>query len=163
MGSLIHAGTALGSRMIVAENCRELRVDGLLNLSHDSVSTSKTAWCAFYLRPEWIEEMPVVFCLEDWTIREIDWHMNEQGWVCYELPERWTDTMRTVAGQEGVACAAKFGAVWCLESVKWLLYRHYFASITGLRKWPASWPQWPHGRRAQDVYEAEKNKIQRAI
>lgn len=129
-------------------------VRGKVNLSHDGIITQKNAFCTFTVFANWAQRLPIVHCQEPWIIKDSDWHVGDAGWVCYELPERWVAEVEKVAQTEGQISASRYAVTWCVESVKWLLYRHYYASTVGLRKWPEGWPQWRHGAKGRGDYLA---------
>ena len=86
----------LGSGFNLDPDARWAKVTGLLNLSHDDVTTAKHARCRFALTPEWKSTPPVVWCLEDWVRRDIDWHAGVGGIICYVLDEQWCDLVSQV-------------------------------------------------------------------
>jgi len=127
-------------------------VSGELNLSHDAVSTPRTARCRFHLRPDWRRQLPLVQCCEPWVRNDWNWHAGEGGLLCYILDEQWRDVVGEVLNQEGIAAASGFAACVCLRNVRWLLYRHYIGRITKMAGWPTTWPAWPHGEAGRRDY-----------
>ena len=132
-------------------------VTGMLNLSHDDVKTAKRAHCKITFGPEWRLQLPVVHCREPWIRHDWDWHAGKGGLLCYILDEQWKDCVGLVFEQEGNAAAALYAASLCVRNVRWLLYRHHIAHVTGIKKWPMEWPAWPHGDTGRREYFRGKN------
>jgi len=122
-------------------------VSGFLNLSHDEITTSKSARCLIKLSPEWSLFPPRVWCLEPWVRFEPDWHAGvgtNKDQLCYVLAQEWCDLVAKVWIDEGPAAALAYAAGFCLRNIQWLLYRHYIGHITQMSIWPTDWPSRPH-------------------
>ena len=131
---------------------------GSLNLSYDQVSTRASSACEIRIERFWRTQLPKVFCRAPWR-REVlpqkgnaEWHVNPDGSLCYELPERWQCTLAHAEAQLGPDTAGRLAAAWCLGSVRWLLYHHLEAYRVNLQTWPAEWPAWGHYERGPAEY-----------
>lgn len=133
---------------------------GTLNLSHDEITTRKTARCEIQLVPDWKSQLPVVRCREVWVRNDWNWHAGNGGVLCYVLDEQWRDFVGEVLDRDGAMAASLFAACLCLRNVRWLLYRHYIASITKLVEWPKDWPAWPHGDIGHKDYLRETRRVE---
>lgn len=135
-------------------------VSGMLNLSHDEIKTPKIARCEFRLAPDWQSQLPVVRCRESWVRNDWNWHAGNGGTLCYILDDQWRDLVSEIANCEGIAAAGHFAACLCSRNVRWLLYRHYIASVTKMIEWPKDWPAWPHGEIARRDYLRETGRAE---
>lgn len=127
-----------------------------LNLSHDRISSSIDAHCIITADDNWVMNQPEVICREHWVRRHIDWHVGEDGGLCYDLDLRWLEKVSTVFQSEGIRAAAKFAAEWCLHHTKALLWKHHYAYVHNIEKWPSDWPAWGHGDVGRMEYRSEK-------
>jgi hypothetical protein len=156
---LLHLGTRLrhylepGSRLRIDDHAGMGVVTGLLNLSHDEITTSVSARCSFQFASDWPTHVPVVSTSEPWLIRDTEWHAYSDGSLCYIYHKEWEDDVPPLVSTHDIGVAAEFAAYWCIRSVRWLLYRHHFAFEHGIKKWPAQWPFWPHGEKADREYQ----------
>lgn len=165
---LLHFGTRIKqylwpfSRMRIDESGGTGSVTGLLNLSHDDIQTSICAKCSFEFVANWDKCLPIVRTDEPWLRHGgAEWHMFSNGSLCYLYAQHWRDDVPASVSQYDIATAAAFAASWCVRSVKWLLYRHHFAFEHGIKRWPAEWPFWPHGQKAESEYEKFKRRYQK--
>lgn len=138
------------------QDARWVKVMGLLNLSHDDVTTTKQVRCRFELIPEWRSEPPAVWCLEDWVRCDVDWHAGRGGILCYVLDEQWRDVVSKVQMGGDNYAATRYAVSLCLRNVRWLLYRHYIAHVTRLRTWPGEWQAWSHGAPGRMEYRSQR-------
>lgn len=145
-----------GSGFNLDPDARWAKVTGLLNLSHDAVTTAKQARCRFALTPEWKSAPPTVWCLDDWVRCEIDWHAGVGGIICYVLDEQWCDLVLQAQRDGGDQAATRYAISLCLRNVRWLLYRHHIAHVTRIRTWPGEWPAWPHGSAGRKEYRCQR-------
>jgi hypothetical protein len=131
---------------------------GRLPLQIGGIDTVQSAEIEVRIGPNWINLMPSVWCKESWMKVGADWHAGKGGIICYELDLRWTELCQNVHDSEGVAAAARYGATWLFKSVAWLIYRHHYAHVMGIQKWPPEWPFWPHGDEGRKLY-SESSKV----
>lgn len=132
------------------------RAEGRLNLSHDNVITDRGARCQWRILPNWREVPPLAFCLKTWVKRDIDWHGGTGGWLCYVLDNEWRDEIASVEHKEGAVAAMSYAVQYATRNLRWLLYRHFMASVTGITEWPAEWNQWAHSEAGRREYERTK-------
>lgn len=131
---------------------------GSLNLSFNQVSTRAYSDCGFYVGRSWRTRPPVVFCRAPWrppvsaSGGNAEWHVNGDGSLCYELPDRWQRTLTDAEAEHGVSIVLRLAAAWCLSSVRWLLYHHLEAFRANLQLWPTEWPAWGHYERGRAEY-----------
>jgi hypothetical protein len=135
-------GSSPGIR--VSPDSRQASFSGYLNLSHTNVESDVNAYCQFHVFCDWETQLPALFCHEPWVKKDWDWHVGKDGNVCYELPLRWQDHIRKVRQEAGFVLAIGYAATWCLNSTRWLLYRHHFAYENSISVWPKNWPAWRH-------------------
>jgi hypothetical protein len=153
----IHEQLVVREFLIQDQNKLSIVVKGRLGLSHDDIATPTTAHCTFIVDREWLATPPQVICAENWVIKgQPDWHVSRGGTLCFELDVNWRDLVGQVSEESGLGVAAEFATGWCLNSARWLLYRHSLASQLGLKKWPRSWPYWSHGEMGRREYEKMK-------
>jgi len=110
-----------------------------------------------FITGNWSLIPPRIICSEKWLRRESDWHIYENGELCYVLPDEWKDTIQENITRHGVRYAIEMGTVWCYDNVVDLLNKHWIAYCDGLITWPQAWPAWKHGEDGIKQYECEKN------
>ena len=131
-------------------NC-VIQVIGQLPLGDQEFSTGKKARCAFKVDSQWVQKTPEVICLEPWIIRGLaDWHIDENGRLCYEFDLNWEQELSAMVEQYTLGLTADYATQWLLNSTRSLLRRHLFASRNGITTWPKSWDFWPHERTAAE-------------
>ena len=149
-----------GSRGVLIERRDwSAKVSGIINLSHDKIETDFTANCLVIVPHDWWNKRPQVFCNDYWVKKNIDFHVGEDGWVCYELDLRWTKYVSGVKQREGIRAAALYAAAWCLHHCRWLLYRHRCFYVDNVVEWPADLPAWGHGDHGRK--EFLKNELRK--
>ena len=149
-------------------NIQTVTICGELPLEHDSISTDVSARCRFTLNEKWRGVMPMVECNSPWVKRLVDepslypgfefgnpdWHINRNGSLCWEYLPHWRDEVLKTELKEGRTAVLLFAVTWMIHSVKWLLYRHHYATLNGIEKWPKDWEFWDHkGNAAEQEYE----------
>jgi hypothetical protein len=132
------------------------RVEGRLCLAHDDVITDRNAHCRLMISPQWRTVPPSAFCLEPWAKSHMDWHAGSGGWLCYVLDNEWRDHIAAVEQNEGNKAAMIYAVQYCIRNLRWLLYRHFMASVIGISEWPKDWPQWSHAEAGRREYEQTK-------
>ena len=157
---LLHLASGITSRLL--QGSAWMKVDqqtwtaecgGLLNLSHDDLQTDTSAKCVFIICHNWIDTMPIVCCEEPWLKKMgADWHVYKNGVLCFELDLRWKDQVARAVQEHGTMHGAAYAATWCLNSSRWLLYRHHYAHVHNIHQWPKEWPSWRHGKDGQRDY-----------
>ena len=133
-------------------SCKWLTLYGRLPLEISGFETVQSAEIVIRITPDWIGQIPSVWCKENWMKSGADWHASKDGMICYELDLRWTEECRSVLHKEGAIAVARYCAAWLLKSVSWLVYRHHYAHVMGIQKWPPEWPFWPHGDEGRKLY-----------
>lgn len=130
------------------------KVTGILNLSHDGITTSISTKCCFTFGPNWMQILPKVETEAVWLRRgDPKWHTFSDGSLCFVYRPHWRDQIRAALDESDVAKAAEFAVMWCVRSTRWLLYRHHFAHEHGITEWPKDWPSWSHDGTEQLAYE----------
>ena len=134
----------------------KVTVFGDLSLAHDDIITAECAKCSFIITNRWRSQLPKVICYSQWLKRgDPDWHVDRHGVLCWEFDLMWKKTILSVERSEGNSNTLTLASTWLVHSVQWLLYRHYYATTTGITAWPESWPSWKHGiKAASEQYEA---------
>ena len=112
--------------------------------------------CEFVLTERLLDLPPAVRCFNKWIRREIDWHVYNDGTLCYELPQRWKDVLAQIDTENGERVAGICALDWCLAGVRKLLSFHLIAYSEGLRTWPKSWQAWKHFPGGPIQYLREK-------
>ncbi len=135
-------------------------VRGELNLAHDGIVTDVVAECEFSFVKEWRVQMPKVTCFSPWIRKGGDWHIYNDGSLCWEFDLMWRDKIAEVEKKEGSISVIQLAGAWIIHSAQWLLYRHHYAAIHGITTWPSNWPYWRHGPKAagEQYRELQKQK-----
>lgn len=139
------------------ESRYQIGVGGTLLISEGK---RDSALCRFHISPNFIEQMPEVYCFEPWIRREIDWHFFSSGKLCWQYPPFWREWMRLVASETDLAGTVAYAARWCMTATRSLLHKHRLGRELGLTKWSPAWTEWAHGEAAaRRQYEAYKNQV----
>jgi hypothetical protein len=144
-------------RAIVHPRGKVIEITGHCPLHFDGKILKKLAFCRIIYTEDWHVNMPIVFPEAPWIKKDPDWHMYDNGALCYELDVRWHETLSNIWHKDGASIAAHTAAQWLTESAGLLLGRHYYASLTGIKKWPTEWADWKHGNEGVRQYDRLKN------
>jgi len=137
---------------------------GQLNLSHQDIATRVNASCSLCIPSNWMERSPALRCLEIWIRgRERrdtrpEWHINDDDSFCYVLDAEWKELLDSVRSEHGPEAAMTAAAYYCINNVRWLLFRHLEGYRRKLRKWPREWPQWAHYAAGLQDYLAQRHR-----
>lgn len=101
---------------------------------------------------------PRVVCHETWMKVDSDWHINEDGTLCWVLAREWSDVMAW-KGKPAKAIITE-GHTWLMNGVRCLISRHKVAHDEKLTKWPEEWPQWDHQQKGVEQYERERRRAE---
>ena len=122
-----------------------LRFDARIPLKHDQVETSAEANCRFWLFPHFETMMPRVSCADYWVRKDIEWHINTDGTLCYELAERWKRQMSVLKKRLTPSDLMYVASNWCLHHTQSLLFRHLHGYENNMTIWPTKWKAFRHG------------------
>lgn len=122
-----------------------VRFNARIPLKHDKIETIAEATCHFQLFREFERKMPQVSCSEYWIRKDIEWHINTNGTLCYELAERWKRYMADLTQKLSRADLMYVASHWCLHHIQSLLYRHLHGYENNMTVWPAQWKAFRHG------------------
>jgi hypothetical protein len=138
------------------------KILGVLNLSHDEIETDLLAYCSFEICHDWWKNLPTAYCNDYWVRKDIDFHIGEDGWICFDVDVRWQKYVANVLKQEGMRAAALYGAAWFSHHCRWLLYRHHYFYVNNISEWPKDLPAWGHGNEGRrEFFLNEFRKRQR--
>lgn len=104
----------------------------------------------------WIGQIPQVFLAErpKWLQTGLDWHVLENKWVCYELPNRWQDHLIGLL-KTGARNIDELAAQWVIRATAHVLHVNYVCHRTGRKSWPTAIPFWQHGDAGPRQYLSE--------
>lgn len=127
---------------------------GTLYLDGGGLVAPFVALCTVGMPWDVLQQMPRIMCHDYWVIRGgAEWHLLLDGSLCLDFPPRWKDHIELVLVRHGEAAANSYAAEYLFNSAQWLLNHHKYAFQEGLKKWPSSWPGWPHNvDRALEIY-----------
>jgi hypothetical protein len=153
-----------GTSKIVSSGVATVR--GRLNLSHQNIETKIIGNCSFCFLPNWRRSAPALRCNASWVRRpkdlklRADWHINADESLCYVLDTEWEDCLADIEAKHGVGLTIESAAFYCVNSARWLLYRHLEGYRRKLIGWPREWPYWPHYLAGLAEYAARKRRHQ---
>ena len=120
---------------------RYIELEGYLNLP-----TNSKAKCKFTFKDNCFIRLPRVVCYEKWIKKgDLDWHIYPDGELCYELPERWENTLKLLKNKITFQESIEYAILWCINSSRDLLYKHLLAFRYDIDIWPKEWDYWGHG------------------
>jgi hypothetical protein len=110
----------------------------------------------------WTRHIPKVTLAERpmWLKTGADWHVFANGWVCFELPERWCDHILNLLDL-GVGDIPELASQWITRATAHILHVHYVCHHTGRKAWPPSIPAWKHGDEGRLEYKREKESARK--
>lgn len=158
LGMLLKEELVENHGTVLNKSAGTMEVTGKLSLAHDDFKTHKSARCRIKVTPDWSVQPPKVWCVESWVRHDWDWHAGDGGRLCYVIDEQWGDLVGSVFDQQGQLAAARYAVALCLRNVRWLLYRHYIASVMNIKVWPEDWKAWSHGDKGIREYLRERGR-----
>ena len=134
-------------------NGTSLSFDGNVQISGVDVP------CSYKLFWPWHKIRPSVTCCESWVRREADWHVSDNGELCWVHAHLWKDVLRGLdeflSGPELIATAA----YWCVEHSSSLMAKHLEADrVSYSGPWPEEWDAWAHYADGDAEYEKAKRR-----
>jgi hypothetical protein len=126
----------------------KIGVRGVLNLRDLAAETTYSADCTFIVSTNWRRFPPKVFCFENWVRHSIDWHIFDDGSLCYEFFKRWADRVALVDHSNQAHETVRYAAKWCVHASRSLLEKHLLADRQNIKTWPGKWDAWSHGVEA---------------
>ena len=160
----IHPDTAVppGGKKIISFGIATVR--GKLNLSHQNIESKVAADCSLCVPLCWLLNAPALRCTANWIRRPIDpllranWHVNDDDSLCYVLDPEWKDCLTDIRSKNPVLII-RSAAFYCVNSARWLLYRHLEGYRRNLKDWPIKeWPCWPHSVGGLRAYRDRKRQ-----
>lgn len=149
-----------GGRKIISRGIATVR--GALNLTHQNIETKVAVRCSFCVPVRWYENAPALRCTERWIRRPSDpllranWHVNDDDSLCYVLDPEWRDCLADIRAKNP-ELVIRSAAFYCVNSARWLVYRHLEGYRRNLKDWPSEeWPSWPHSIGGLRAYRAQK-------
>lgn len=137
---------ATGAKLVWQGRYRSVLLQGRLGLSHDEVATRETASVTIEVPQQWQTIPPLARCYETWIKRDVEWHSssNFDRVLCYVFPGHWEHHLGMLSSRELDKSVAHHAAIWCINSLAWLLYRHLYAHERGITEWNPAWGGWAH-------------------
>jgi len=149
-----------GGKKIVSPGVATVR--GTLNLSHQNIVSKVLTHCSFCVSLNWLRTAPAFRCAASWIRRPVDpllranWHVNDDNSLCYVLDPEWEDCLTDTRAKNS-DLIIRSAAFYCVNSARWLLYRHLEGYRRNLRDWPIKeWPCWPHSIGGLRAYRAHR-------
>lgn len=123
---------------------------------------SASARLAACIPNNWRAAQPQVYCSESWIRKELDWHLYEDGSLCWEHPLQWKDRCEICFSvlDNGQACDRL--AYDLVTNVRYLVGRHWKGAELGLVKWPSDWLQLSHHDPGTREYLKSRRKFFKA-
>jgi len=142
------------------ENCPRIQTDrypntsyleGVLNLSHGGIQIDQCADLKISIPHDWIDTLPRIICTSPWTMwrpgGNPDWHIYGDRSLCWVLDTEWTFNLNRFFSKFSADATVEVAGYWCLNNVRWLLWRHYLSFTMGESNWKKhDWDAWPHRR-----------------
>lgn len=158
----VHTDSTLtsGTCKIISRGVATVR--GKLNLSHQNIETNAVADCSFCIARNWRRTPPALRCTASWIRHpedsqlRADWHINTDESLCYVLGAEWQDCLADIEAKHGLDLMMHAAAFYCVNSARWLLYRHLQGYRRKLKRWAKEWPYWPHYEAGLAEYTARK-------
>jgi hypothetical protein len=123
-------------------------VSPTLSLTADVVVPDRSFSLAFSLRAQPLCYPPQVKSSAQWLRRNIDWHVFDDGTLCWAYPQHYFELMRALSNYLDETELLQTAACWCVSKSAELAQRHLIAEECALKTWPQEWEAWPHGIEA---------------
>ena len=107
-----------------------------------------------------LSKIPEVFCINPWIKRDIDWHVNQEGKLCWELYINWQEKILLAQQNDALTInnICQYASNWCMNSVITLLNYHWIGHLEEITTWNPRWVFWKHGNEGIRQYEKEKKQ-----
>jgi hypothetical protein len=128
-------------------------------LSYPNFQFGKTASrvdLVIRIHPTWFQTVPLVSAKADWLTPGMDWHINSNYTLCWDIDERWRDRCRLTFNILDPWHAYHDLSVWLKSSVCHLLEENLIARQAGLNRLRESCVQFAHGDAGKMEYEKER-------
>src|SRR6266568_583627 len=134
-------------------------VSGSLSLKAHGEDGKTESPVTIVVKPNWLEVPPEVFAHDKFIRREIDWHTDREGRLCYVLSAEWKDRLANLmtSSNEDIAYVTDYAVTWLLAASDSLITRHLLGSRHGIQKWPATRKGFAHFDEGIQEYLREKN------
>lgn len=133
-------------------------VSPTLSFTADVVVPDRSFSLMFSLRDQPLHYPPQVKSSAPWLRRNIDWHVFDDGTLCWAYPQHYFELMRALSNHLNEPELMQTAACWCVSKSAELVQRHLIAEECALKTWPQEWDAWPHGK---DAAQAQFNEIKR--
>lgn len=133
-------------------------VSQTLSFTADVVVPDRSFPFAFSLRDQPLRYPPQVKSSAPWLRRNIDWHVFDDGTLCWAYPQHYFELMRALSNHLDEPELLQTAACWCVSKSAELVQRHLIAEECALKTWPQEWDAWPHGI---DAAQAQFNEMKR--
>lgn len=138
----------LESGCVVESNPYEWVIEGGVIL-RDSIPRK----ISIAISSSWETRCPQVRCREKWMKKGADWHISDDGTLCYALTNHWADAIKELESKLPVLCFIEISAQWMIDCVQWLLNAHLYAHQFDMERWPDEWASWPHYDKGVKKYQ----------
>jgi hypothetical protein len=138
----------LESGCIVKSSPQELVIEGGIIL-RDSIPRK----ISITISSTWETHCPQVRCREKWMKEGVDWHINDDGTLCYVLANHWADAVNELNTKLPVLCFIEISAQWMVDCIQWLMDAHLYAHQLDMENWPRGWDSWPHYDKGVQKYQ----------
>lgn len=114
----------------------------------------------YWVPERWWEQAPIFRCRSPWFRKNIDWHTNEEGFMCWTHSKLWRDGFaELLSAGNPVENILPLASQLCARDVARLLGYHAIADELRLTRWQSEWPQWSHHEAGTAEYEREKKRL----
>ena len=132
------------------------RINRKVRLVLSLPESKDTAVIEINVSSNWEASPPIIFCMEPWIKRDIDWHVYSDGNLCWIYDREWIDEVNSVQGL-GELDRLLYLSSLLFSNVTYLLDRHCLSGQTGITAW--TWPARPHGKeKAEREYRYQLKK-----
>ena len=129
-----------------------------LSFTADVVVPDRSFSFAFSLRDQPLHCPPQVKCSAPWLRRNIDWHVFDDGTLCWAYPPHYSELMLALSNHLDEPELLQTAACWCVSKSADTVRRHLIAEQCAVKTWPQEWDAWPHGN---DAAQAQLNEMKR--
>lgn len=110
---------------------------------------------------DWRTKPPFVFCKEFWIRQNTDWHVNENGSLCWVLGDQWRDAISNFEQLTSGFGVCEAASHFLIRNVSYLLDCHRVGHERAIREWDQNWSAFLHGSRGVDQYKLEFEEIRK--
>jgi hypothetical protein len=119
----------------------------------ETAFSNRSVRCEYLINSRWLLAQPRVKSSAPWLRRNIDWHVFDDGELCWVYPPHYREVLRKLSRHLERSDLMQTAAYWCVARSADLVEKHLIADQHAVKSWPPQWSAWGHGEKARQQFE----------